>query len=74
MMPILLALAQTLLKGDALQRDPRLPALVGRLNAATIHDILQSHEALVADGWVHAFHDSSIPLMDLTFNSHGGLR
>lgn len=72
---------------DALERDPRLPALVARINvfaeplrsdenkrAQLIHDILQSLEALVSDGWVVASHDPSIPLMDLTVHTHGGLR
>ena len=72
---------------DALQRDPRLPALVDRINvsteglrsdesirAETIHDILQALEALVADGWVVASHDPSMPLMDMAFKTTGGLR
>ncbi|RYG48023.1 NAD(P)/FAD-dependent oxidoreductase [bacterium] len=72
---------------DALQRDSRLPVLVQRINAAAepyrsdpttraqlIHDILQSLEALVRDGWVIPSHDPSIPLIDLTFQTSGGLR
>jgi hypothetical protein len=72
---------------DALQRDPRLPALVQRINANTeqfrydenlraqvIHDILQSLEALIADGWVRASHDPSMPLMDMRIPTSGGLR
>jgi flavin-dependent dehydrogenase len=72
---------------DALQRDPRLPALVQRINqyteqfrydenirATVIHDILQSLEALIADGWVVATHEPSIPLMDMKIPTRGGLR
>lgn len=72
---------------DALQRDPRLPALIQRIRAYTeqfrpneekraevIHDILQALEALVADGWVTASHDPSMPLTDLRVKTHGGLR
>jgi flavin-dependent dehydrogenase len=72
---------------DALQRDSRLSSLVQRirdyteryrydenLRAQVIHDILQSLEALVADGWVRASHDPSMPLIDLRVQTHGGLR
>jgi len=72
---------------DALQRDSRLPSLVQRirdhtekfrydenLRANIIHDTLQALEALIADGWVVATCDPSMPTMDLKVQTHGGLR
>jgi hypothetical protein len=44
------------------------------VRAQVIHDLLQSLEALVADGWVIASHDPSMPLIDMQVQTHGGLR
>ena len=69
---------------DALQRDPTLAGLIARIRDTTeqfrpdpdrrtrvIHNILQSLEALVADGWVVATHDPAQPLEDLRVHSRG---
>ena len=69
---------------DALQRDPTLAGLIVRirdyaegfrhdeeLRTRIIHNILQSLEALVSDGWVRASHDPSQPLEDLRVQSRG---